>query len=452
MTRAVRQQYVGPNLLVSVSEEFVNQALARQIEESMPIRQMQGRTTIRGAARVQGNVRAALVHSDEQATIDVSFSGDMFANMNGSRGPVTVRARGDAEIAASKRLLLSESGFRAHRATSHVGLRTRLTGASTQFRFRLLDRSVSRLALRVARREKATTDAQAAQEARRVISARFDEEVHKLAGDLQQKYLDAYRGPLLRRDAFPNHFAWRTRQGRLHLSVLQAAASQLGAPSDDSEAIVKHGDVTLRLHESFVENLAETMFAGRTMTETDLLAELQKLTAAPAGASPPSTAEADADEVAITFPERRPLTVRIRDGVVAISLHGARYISGSRAYPPMNVTVRYQLSRLGDGYVVAMVGEPEIIPPRFLEADGPHRYSGREAALRRLLVNRLEKQVEKQIEGERLTLEQPLGDVTELLVRQLDARDGWFTAALALAGRPDDFGQTHLTNTSPTSR
>ena len=116
-----------------------------------------------------GDVRASLVDSDDQAAIDVVFSGNMSASMNGSRGPVTVRARGDAEIVATKRLLLDESGFRAHRATSRVGLRTRLTGASTRFRSRLLDRSVSRLALRFAQREKGTADAQATREARRLM-------------------------------------------------------------------------------------------------------------------------------------------------------------------------------------------------------------------------------------------------------------------------------------------
>jgi hypothetical protein len=149
--------------------------------------------------------------------------------------------------------------------------------------------------------------------------------------------------------------------------------------------------------------------------------------------------------VAITFPERRPLTLLVGEGTVAITLRGARYISGSRAYPPMNVTVRFRLERLRDGYLAELIGEPEIVPPRFADQDSPRRSSGREAALRRLLANRLERHVEKRIEADHLTLPQPIGDITALSVRQLCARNGWLTASLALDGRPETDAKTPIT-------
>jgi hypothetical protein len=188
-----------------------------------------------------------------------------------------------------------------------------------------------------------------------------------------------------------------------------------------------HSDVALLLHESFVNNFAETLIGGATLTEMDVRTQLTRLTGVKDDAAVPSEGEI----VAITFAEQQPITLQMDDDVISLTIRGKRFIVRNRSYPPMNVTLRYAAKQAGVGYEFTLVGDPQIVPPRFTST-GPNRYSARESALRRILSNRCQRDLPKAVAEERLTLPKAFGNIETLLVGKLVVDDGWLRVNLNL--------------------
>ncbi|MEK6250306.1 MAG: hypothetical protein N2C12_19135, partial [Planctomycetales bacterium] len=84
------------------------------------------------------------------------------------------------------------------------------------------------------------------------------------------------------------------------------------------------------------------------------------------------------------------------------------------------------------GYEATMASDPLIVPPRFT-AEGPNRYSARESALRRILSNRLDRDLPKEMSEKDVTLPQSFGNIKTLLVSQLTGEGGWLRASLNLS-------------------
>jgi hypothetical protein len=148
-----------------------------------------------------------------------------------------------------------------------------------------------------------------------------------------------------------------------------------------------------------------------------------------------STSHSAANPISLTLTDVDPVTARIDNNVLEVTVRGKRFVAQRRAWPPMNVSIRYRLEKTATGMRFTMVDEPQFIPPRF--TDGAlERLSFREVALRRILRNRLQEELRETYELKGVTLPE-LGALSKMHVNLLVADNGWLTLACR---RPRDRG------------
>jgi hypothetical protein len=147
-----------------------------------------------------------------------------------------------------------------------------------------------------------------------------------------------------------------------------------------------------------------------------------------------SSEASDDDELEITFDGNAPITLRLDDSVVTLTIRGTKYVANGRPYPAMNITIRYRVGMTPDGARVELVEEPEIIPPRLVGTKG--RFSFTELAVRRILKNRLERDLDKELGAANFELPRDIFDLEPLPIEQLAADNGWIVFSARV--QPED--------------
>jgi hypothetical protein len=206
--------------------------------------------------------------------------------------------------------------------------------------------------------------------------------------------------------------------------AIEQPAGRLAAAQAPPDLAVP-ASLSVRMHESFFNNLTEEIFAGRTLDQ----AQAERLALDVLGSIPAELRDSKREEAwSITFASRRPISVVIQDNTMSITVRGQRYTSGGRQYSGMNVTARYQLERREPGMMATRQGELEIFPPGFVPGSG-RRLALRQQTLRNLLKHRFEGVFPPEIVSEGLVLPGQAARVGTLELRQLTAEDGWLSVA-----------------------
>ena len=128
-------------------------------------------------------------------------------------------------------------------------------------------RLVSRIGWNRARQSERQAEAIAADHAEDRIQNRMNDEVGDKLSDARERYENEYRRPLERRGEVPEHIRFSSTKKDLAIEVTQATPSQLAAPGAPPEAADAH-DMTMRLHESAVNNYSASMLGGATAKQT----------------------------------------------------------------------------------------------------------------------------------------------------------------------------------------
>lgn len=429
---ALAAAHAAPNVVVGASGELVTRITTDDVERDQPVRDTIKKTTIRGTAHVVGQRWLELVEGDGEAVLAVRFVATGQARTIGYQGPVRAWSRGVTQLDGTKRIRFLPEGFVVMPAEADCTVDADSYAFGTTLRSRLLNRFVSRIAARVATRDKAENDAIAACHAERDLRKQLDEEAAEELAEDEANYFQYFRWPLLRRDAFPGVFEASTTSERLMARLRFAGAAQLGADGPPP-TLAESADVALALHETAIANLATTFLAGREIDEAELTDVLADPLTEPMGlpAAPAS------DAIRVTLAERLPLTFEAEGDRLGIVLRAERFIVDGRTYPPMNVRLDAVIERFAGGWRLAKLDAPQIYPPRF-ETSGEGRLSLREAAIRRILLNRLERDLPPSTEIGTFRLPNTTGPETYLEVASLSAQRGWLSLGLRRVEPPDE--------------
>ena len=119
--------------------------------------------------------------------------------------------------------------------------------------------------------------------------------------------------------------------------------------------------MTLRLHESMINNLAFDALAGRTVHE-----EKVQATAIDVLGHLPETMKGDEDgrTWAITFASRQPISVSFADNGFRITVRGVKWFKGGESYPATNVLAAYKFQKGPEGFKLVRQGEIEVTSAR----------------------------------------------------------------------------------------
>ena len=249
--------------------------------------------------------------------IDTIFSGTTTSDNVGHNGPVTIFSSSTTRLSAHKRMWITEAGLfsdpAASNAETSVDIQDIQSNKGRQF--------IERFAWRRAGKQQSKAECVASQHAEERLNERIDNQATGSLEEANKRYVEKYQRPFTERKLFPELLRFSTTERMLSLFGLQAGRGSLAAPGLPPP-VVEGADMTLRLHESAVNNLAFDALAGRTIYEekvqtavTDALGHLPEK----------MKGDEDGKPWAITFANRQPLSVSFADDGFKITIRGVKY-------------------------------------------------------------------------------------------------------------------------------
>jgi hypothetical protein len=418
LVRAIQDRFVHPNVIGEISAELVGAGIVDSVDDVTQISDCILGTSIVGTAHTVGKTSVSLMPNSDVGVIDTLFFGKTHSENVGEHGPVTIFSSGETSLAGVKRIWINENGLSAHPAASNA--ETSITIQDIQSRKGR--RMIERMAWKRAGKQKAKAECIASQHAEERLNERIDAQASEPLDKANEQYVEKYKRPFSERNLFPQMLRFSSTGRALHLLALQAGGGKLAAPGLPPP-VVEGADMTLRLHESAVNNLAFDALAGRTVYEEKVQSAVTKAL----GHLPEKLrGDEDGKPWAITFASRRPISVSFVDGGFKVSIRGVKYYKGKDGYPAMVISAVYKIEKTATGFKAGRQGEIEVVPP---DAEPGQQIDTQRQIISTLLRKRFGKVFEPEILGKGIELSGKWKAAGKLVPIQVECRDGWLVIA-----------------------
>ena len=414
---ALRSQLSHANVFVRVKSEVVGAGIGGPVDEVAPIDDCILGTTIHGTGRTVGQSTVALVPSSEFGVLDIHLSATNTSQNVGYNGPVCIQTSGVTGISACKRVWINSDGWFAHPAVACAETHTTIQCISAMNGRQM----VENIAWRRAGKQQSEAECIASQHAEQRVNERVDRQSADMLQQANESYEKKFHRPLAERNVFPQTLNFSTTAEALHVVGLEAGSDQLAAPDEPPASAEADADMSLRVHESTINNAAAVALSGMILPEatfqaamTDLLGQL------------PERLKSDekSEPWTIVFARRQPFTVSFADNGFRVTLRARNFYRGDVKKAGMNVTANYKFVQADGVFKAVRQGELEIFPPGFVPNSGqrlPPRLQGE----RTVLMRRFNKVFEPVLVAKGLTPKGKWAAVGKLEPVELSSSSGW---------------------------
>jgi hypothetical protein len=418
LVRAILHYYVQPNLLGEMSADVIGAGIVGPVDDTTAVRDCILGTDIYGTAHTVGQTRIELSPDANLGVLDTLFVGTTTSDNVGYHGPVTIHSAATTNLSARKRLWIDVDGL-----SSYPGASLAVTDINVCDIQSNKDRAmIERMAWKRAAKQQGEAECIASSHAEAKLNQRIDQQAAESLDRANQAYVDKFQRPFTERKLFPQMVRFSTTDLAISLVALQAGEGKLAAPSVPPP-VAEGADVSLRFHESMINNLAFDALAGRTIYEEKVQAAVTETL----GHLPEKMkGDDDGKPWAITFAPRQPISLTLADGGFKITIRGAKFYKGQDAHPGMNISAIYKIEKSGKGFKAVRQGDIEVLPSDF--APGK-QIDARRQVIRKLLEKRFAKIFEPEIFGDGFDLPGKWKAAGKLLPIQVVARDGWLAIA-----------------------
>jgi hypothetical protein len=248
----------------------------------------------------------------------------------------------------------------------------------------------------------------------------MDNEASPMLSKANTAFAEKVSRPLVLFDQFPRLFQLSTTPDHLYLKATQSADDRFGAPSPPPEAPAG-ALMTLRVHESMLNNILAGFLAGRTVVQHDL-----EQTAMEYVGRIPDEIEPDEEKEpwSLTFAAPDPITLRIDDNQAAITVRGDAYTKGNKRFEAMYITAHYKILPSHRGFKAIRQGELQIFPPGYVPG-GSQKLAVRQIILRNMLSKRFDKILKPEVYSEGMKLPGRWAETGPLIANRTQADNGW---------------------------
>lgn len=418
VVEAITQHFVQPNFLAEISPAVLGAGIAGPIDETMPVHDCILGTDVYGTAHTVGQTSVEVPTDPNFGVLDTIFIGITTSDNVGYHGPVTVYSSSTTSLAARKRLWIDAEGLSSYPGVSKAVTEVNICDIQSNKGRRI----VENMAWKRAGKQQSEAECIASSHAEARLNERMDQQAAEAIGNANKQYTEKFYKPFTERKLFPQMLRFATAEQGISVTGLQAGGGKVGAPVAPPP-VVEGADMSLRLHESAVNNLAFDGLAGRTVYEEELQA-----TVTDALGHLPEKMKGDEDGKpwAITFANRQPISVTFADDGFKITIRGVKYYKGQDAHPGMDVSAAYKIEQTATGFKAVREGDIQVFPPDFVPGK---QVDARRQVIRKLLEKRFAKVFEPEIIGEGLELPGKWQAAGKLQPIQLVCRDGWLVIA-----------------------
>ncbi len=418
LVRAIKSNFDRPNLYVEISPTVIGAGLNEKVDDVMPISDCILGTDVHGTAHTVGGTRTELWPDPRFGVIDALFFGNTDSENVGYHGGVTICSHSETDLAARKRIWIDAHGLSAFPAVSKA--ETSVMIDDIQARRRL----IARMAWRKAGKQLGMAESIASQHAEERLSERIDRQAADPIERANEKYVEKYQRPFSERQLFPRQLDFSTNRQALQIVGVQASERDLAA-HDVPPPVADGAEMSLRVHESTINNLAFEALAGRTVYEE----KVQKAAADLLGKLPEKMkGDEDGKPWAISLDRRQPITVSFADQQMSITIRGVKFYKGDEAHPAMNVSATYKIEKTPKGFKLVRQGDIEVIPPDFVPG-GEQKIDARRHMTSTVLKKRFEKVFEPEFLAEGFEMPGKWKAAGKLRPIQFESQNGWLTIA-----------------------
>jgi hypothetical protein len=349
-----------PNVQVVVGKPLVQDIMSTQspeVEQTMRVsdsgqtpttRPFQRPRTVNvsGTAHTQGIIGLELVPNSEIAELRINYDGKVDSRCVADAGPVTFNIRTVGPMQAQKSVTFGPGGIEAQDTSVDPSVRTRVTNVNGD----------NELVRRIGERRihdpqsKSHISMKARQKAVALLEGEMDSKVEDALDEIRAQIAKARAeasefgevfAPVVREGAAPYFHSTSSTPDAIVANIMSQRREQFGAatacPHDFADA-----DLAVRLHVSFINNMMETIMAGKVFTDEYFMRYAKVLQPTlPLDLMVHSRGQ----RWAIVAAKPRPLELRIpAPNQFEFVLHVASLeISGEKFDQPATATVRYEL-------------------------------------------------------------------------------------------------------------
>jgi hypothetical protein len=254
----VKQEVSQPNLRVFASRRIVAGGIDDKLDEPTPIKDVILGTQVTGSGHTTGNVRSALIPNKNKAVIEIQLHGETASKTVGHNGPVTIFSHGTTKLAGKKRIDFDDKEFVGEPANADACTSNNIDNLCICGGF-----IVQHIATKRVYASKSTGEAIASQHAEARLERRMNEKTADLLVNANRSFDERFRDPLNRIGAYPQMLKFSTTADWLSVIGLQARDNELGANTPAPKS-ADGAELSIRLHESLIENFAAAIAPGRT--------------------------------------------------------------------------------------------------------------------------------------------------------------------------------------------
>ncbi|MGV3604948.1 MAG: hypothetical protein ACO1RA_00965 [Planctomycetaceae bacterium] len=422
LVKSVGSQFQQPNLYATVSQRLLHAAMAEEIERTQAVSDNILGTSLEGTATLKGKTSVYIVPCADSAKLEIVLLGNIFSENNGRNGPVSIYSTANTSIQAHKVLCMSANGMCENPSIAAASTCSTIHDICARCGL------IEKFAWKQADATKPKAEAIASGKAAARVQEQVDSQSATQVAELNQQYQDKFIAPMKRRDLFTDSLKFSSTQGLLHVSAVQAKDGQISAP-DVPPASNPAQDVAVRLHESLIGNVSETILGGMLLTDERLVQIIRDELKAEVPEELQITPEKD--PWSITFAREAPVRATFSGGLVRIAIRGRRFSRGDQAINELaEISATYKVEPTATGSKLVRQGDVEVL---FVGRD---KLGAQQIAFRTFLRRKFEAMFKPEFVSEGLQLKGRLEKAGKLLLSDVQSEAGWISLGWKLAAKP----------------
>jgi len=353
------------NLHVVAAEGLLNRFVARSRVEPGEVDDFILGAKVDGQQWTTTQLSLDLRPGAERAHAAFILDGHVQSQTTGRTEQGAVHSVGRQQFHAVKDVFFDGTQLSTRHAAVHVRAENQNVGASTPLDGTLLESLGSRIALRVAERNRPQAEEYARNRVVQRVYPSFDQEVDEQLADANDRLEEHVRNPLRKAKLLPSVQLVRSSETHLHYAGRFVIAEDQILIAPAVPLVGPHG-LTMYLHESLLNGMLDRLnLQGRKTTDRALRELGMQLRTAIGG----RTDERDADdrpepamklETEIEFDSTQPLAVRFLGNRMELELRATFRPAGQALLPPLTITIPLKLERQPSDEWTLVYGDIDI--------------------------------------------------------------------------------------------
>jgi len=436
LARRLETNYRNANLRVAVSQALLDRLMPEREPEYAPVYDRILGVPVRGRSWTSTDVGMRLVPDPNRARLALEINGEVASLTSSTSGPATFFNNSQSIYTARKPLEIGLEGIRLSPAEVEVhDNTTRLRGLRTSLDpIPLVGGLIKGMARWQHQRRRAEADREIKQKVAAKARQRIDSEADARLGELSERLRRRVTEPLIAMALDPRMIRAETTDSRCTVRMRLAGEDQLGGHTPRPSA--PPGSLAdFQIHETAINNMLGRLgLEGKTLT----MPELARHVADKFGFAQPWETDPAQEDLAITFAARDPVSVRLQDGQVVLTLSIARLSRPPQHWDHFQVRAFYRPEVRGRS--------AELVPDGVIHLTGRRLRMGAQIALRSIFTRAFAVHRAVYLTPERLATDPKLAD---LAVTQFVIADGWIGVALGPKPTADRFASQQAPSSQP---